>query len=73
MQEIDPELQQAILKPAGLFAEQVHQGFVAVDSIKGCIDEAGELVKAGIPEKQMLEVGKIDGLRKSSEGDLVRN
>jgi phosphoribosylformylglycinamidine synthase len=73
MQEIDPELLQAISKPAGLFAEQVYRCFVAVDSIKGCMDEAGELVEAGIPQKQMLEVGRIDRLRESSEGDLVRN
>jgi phosphoribosylformylglycinamidine synthase len=72
MQEIDPELLQAITKPAGLFADQLYRGCVAVDSIKGCMDEAGELVKAGITEKQMLEVGRIDGSREGSEKENLQ-
>ncbi|CAN9083314.1 unnamed protein product [Alternaria alternata] len=63
MQEIDPELLKHITNPSGPFASQVHQGYITVDSIKGCMDEAGELVAAGLKPEQMLEAGKIDGLR----------
>ena len=63
MQEIDPELLTQITTPSGPFAPQVHNACIVVDSIKGCMDEAGELVKAGIATEKMLEVGKIDGLR----------
>ncbi|EUC44773.1 hypothetical protein COCMIDRAFT_5909 [Bipolaris oryzae ATCC 44560] len=63
MQEIDPDLLSQITSPSGLFASQVHNACIAVDSIKGCMDEAGELVKADIATERMIEVGKIDGLR----------
>ena len=63
MQEIDPELLKHITNPSGPFASQVHQGYITVDSIKGCMDEAGELVAAGLKPEQMREAGKIDGLR----------
>lgn len=65
MQEIDPVLLNQITDPSGPFTSQVHNGCIAVDSIKGCMDEAGELVKAGIVTDKMLEVGKMDGLRES--------
>ena len=64
MQEIDPELLKNLSNPSGSFASQVYQGLITVDSIKGCMDEAGELVAAGLKPEQMLEVGKVDGLRK---------
>ncbi|KAI4636021.1 hypothetical protein J4E83_000975 [Alternaria metachromatica] len=64
MQEIDPELLDNISNPSGLYASQVYQALITVDSIKGCMDEAGELVAAGLKPEQMLEVGKVDGLRK---------
>jgi ornithine cyclodeaminase/alanine dehydrogenase-like protein (mu-crystallin family) len=64
MREIDPELLKHISNPSGPFASQVHQTSIAVDSIKGCMDEAGELVAAGLKQEQMLEAGRIDGLRK---------
>jgi ornithine cyclodeaminase/alanine dehydrogenase-like protein (mu-crystallin family) len=63
MVEIDPELLQTITDPAGFFSSQVYQASVAVDSIKGCMDEAGELVNAGLKAEQMLEVGQIDKMR----------
>lgn len=64
MQEIDPCLLKHIGDPSGPFASQVHQTSISVDSIKGCMDEAGELVAAGLKAEQMLEVGKMDELRK---------
>lgn len=67
MQEIDPVLLSQITDPSGLFASQVHNGCIAVDSIKGCLDEAGELVKAQIATEKMLEVGKIEGLREADD------
>ena len=65
MQEIDPELLKNLSNPSGSFASQVYQGLITVDSIKGCMYEAGELVAAGLKPEQMLEVGKVDGLRKN--------
>ena len=67
MQEIDPELLKNLSNPSGSFASQVYQGLINVDSIKGCMDEAGELVAAGLKPEQMLEVGKVDGLRKDDD------
>ncbi|KAI4650399.1 hypothetical protein J4E93_002755 [Alternaria ventricosa] len=67
MQEIDPHLLEQISNPSGLFASRVYQGLITVDSIKGCMDEAGELVAAGLKPEQMLEVGKVDGLRNDDE------
>ncbi|KAG9193158.1 mannosyltransferase [Alternaria panax] len=64
MQEIDPELLKYITNPSGPFASQVHQASVTVDSIQGCMDEAGELVAAGLRAEQMLEAGKLDELGK---------
>ncbi|KAI4937662.1 hypothetical protein J4E85_000097 [Alternaria conjuncta] len=64
MQEIDPELLKNLSNPSGSFASHVYQTLITVDSIKGCMDEAGELVAAGLKPEQMLEVGKVDGLRK---------
>jgi len=67
MQEIDPELLKNLSNSSGSFASQVYQGLINVDSIKGCMDEAGELVAAGLKPEQMLEVGKVDGLRKDDD------
>jgi len=64
MQEIDPELLKNLSNPSGSFASHVYQALITVDSIKGCMDEAGELVAAGLESEQMLEVGKVDGLTK---------
>lgn len=65
MQEIDPELLKIIVDPQGLFKDQVYQGKVAVDSVEGCLAEAGELDRAEIRAEGMLEVGKIQDLRAS--------
>jgi phosphoribosylformylglycinamidine synthase len=72
MQEIDPELLRAITKNDGPFASQVYKSCIAVDSIKGCMAEAGELVSGGVKEEQMLEVGRIDGLREGNDGEEVK-
>jgi phosphoribosylformylglycinamidine synthase len=72
MAEIDPELLQSIITPSDPFASQVYNSCIVVDSIKGCMDEAGELLKAGLEGEQMLEVGKIDGLREGSEKEEVQ-
>lgn len=59
MAEIDPELLKDIVDPSGSFATQVWGGHISVDSRDGCLQEAGELVSAGIDPKKMLEVGNI--------------
>jgi ornithine cyclodeaminase/alanine dehydrogenase-like protein (mu-crystallin family) len=62
MQELDPELLRAVADPGSVFANQGWRGCVAVDSVEGCLTEAGELVKAGVEEEKMIEVGKIQDL-----------
>ncbi|KAF4460304.1 hypothetical protein FALBO_12914 [Fusarium albosuccineum] len=60
MQEIDPELLKQVVDPKGIFASVGYQGgSVAVDSRDGCLQEAGELVKAEIPTDKMLEIGQL--------------
>lgn len=59
MQEIDPEYLRIVVDPKSQFAAQVHGSVVAVDTKSGCVQEAGELVKAGINENTMREVGEI--------------
>lgn len=69
MQEIDPELLKVVAGPEGVFKEQVWRGKVAVDSVEGCLSEAGELDKAGIKRDDMLEVGKIQEMRSNGSPD----
>ncbi|KAM0723028.1 hypothetical protein Q7P37_001226 [Cladosporium fusiforme] len=60
MQEIDPVLLQNIADPTISSPFPSYKGgVIAVDSIEGCLQEAGELVKAGLPTDRMLEVGEI--------------
>ncbi|POR32793.1 Uncharacterized protein TPAR_07005 [Tolypocladium paradoxum] len=59
MAEIDPELLKAVTDQSSVFSSQVWNGLVTVDTSEGCLEEAGELVKAGITASQMLEVGHI--------------
>jgi ornithine cyclodeaminase/alanine dehydrogenase-like protein (mu-crystallin family) len=49
--------------PSGIFSQQVWKGHITVDSREGCLQEAGELVSAGIDPIKMLEVGEICGLK----------
>jgi ornithine cyclodeaminase/alanine dehydrogenase-like protein (mu-crystallin family) len=60
MQEIDPQLLQTLTSSASTLPFPTHKGgVIAVDSIEGCLSEAGELVKAGVSVEQMLEVGAV--------------
>ncbi|KAL1850946.1 hypothetical protein VTK73DRAFT_9592 [Phialemonium thermophilum] len=59
MMEIDTELLQAVADPSGVFSTHVWKGTVAVDTRDGCVQEAGELVAAGIRPDQMVELGEI--------------
>lgn len=71
MQEIDPDLLKEVANPQGVFSNQSWKGLIAVDSADGCLEEAGELVAAGISREQMLEVGQIhtDMEQQSSSAD----
>lgn len=69
MQEIDPGLLRTITSSEGVFSSQIYQGCISVDSVKGCLDEAGELVAAGIRPDQMLEVGKVEEMRRKGSPD----
>lgn len=60
MQEIDPQLLQTITGSSSTLPFPTYKGgVIAVDSIEGCLKEAGELVKAGVSVEKMLEVGAI--------------
>nr|POF14365.1 uncharacterized protein CFP56_03389 [Quercus suber] len=59
MAEIDPQLLKAMVDPSGIFSRQVWDGNIVVDTREGCLQEAGELVSAGIDRSKMLEVGQI--------------
>lgn len=60
MQEIDPQLLQTLTDPSSPLPFPAYKGgVISVDSIQGCLSDAGELVKAGIPVKRMLEVGAL--------------
>ncbi|KAH8745362.1 ornithine cyclodeaminase [Diaporthe sp. PMI_573] len=63
MKEVDPELLKTVVDPSGLLSGQVWRGRIAVDSIEGCLKEAGELIAGGIRANQMLEVGQIEDVR----------
>ncbi|KAH6643224.1 ornithine cyclodeaminase [Boeremia exigua] len=66
MAEIDPELLKHIVNPSGIFSKQVWEGRITVDTRDGCLQEAGELVSAGIDPDKMLEVGQIAGSKDNS-------
>ncbi|KAG4262977.1 hypothetical protein FPRO04_11751 [Fusarium proliferatum] len=73
MQEIDPELLKQVINPAGPFASVGYQGgSVAVDSREGCLQEAGELVKAEIPTDKMLETGQLFQKKNTENPDDLR-
>lgn len=60
MQEIDPQLLQTLIDSSGTLPFPTYKsGVISVDSIQGCLSEAGELVKAGVPVERMLEVGSL--------------
>ncbi|KAI5456920.1 hypothetical protein BGZ63DRAFT_395106 [Mariannaea sp. PMI_226] len=60
MQEIDPEFLKQVVDPTGVLADSAYRsGSIAVDTLSGCLQEAGELVKAEIPTEKLLEVGRL--------------
>lgn len=68
MQEIDPQLLQTLTNPSSASPFPTYKGgVISVDSIDGCIKEAGGLVKAGVPVERMLEVGALLQEKASSE------
>lgn len=67
MQEIDPDFLKVVVDKTGQLAGHVHGGVVAVDTKAGCMSEAGELVKAGINETTMREVGELLNSKERSE------
>lgn len=63
MAEIDPELLKSVADTTSIFASQVWEGRIVVDSRGGCLKEAGELVTAEISANQTLELGQIHHAR----------
>ncbi|KAF4996630.1 hypothetical protein FGRMN_4376 [Fusarium graminum] len=73
MQEIDPELLKQVVNTDGPFGSFGYNGSVAVDSRDGCLQEAGELVKAEVPTDKMLEVGQLFQTKNTENpGDLTK-
>lgn len=68
MAEIDPELLKTVVSPPGILLDHVQCGHIIVGSRDGCLQDAGELFKAGIGSTNMLEISQI--LR---EGGMVRH
>ncbi|KAH6989094.1 hypothetical protein BKA56DRAFT_611378 [Ilyonectria sp. MPI-CAGE-AT-0026] len=60
MQEIDPELLKLVVDPSSVFASSAYKGgIISVDTLEGCLQEAGELVKAELSNDKFLEIGWI--------------
>ena len=60
MQEIDPQLLQILTDPSSNLPFPTYKGgVISVDSIAGCLSEAGELAKAEVSVERMLEVGAL--------------
>jgi hypothetical protein len=60
MQELDPQLLQDLTDQSTFFPFPTYKGgVVIVDSIKSCLKEAEEIVKAELPVDWMLELGRI--------------
>lgn len=74
MQEIDPDLLRLVVDPSSVFSKVAYKnGIVSVDSRDGCLQEAGELVKADISPEKMLEIGSIFKTRETDKPeDLER-
>ena len=72
MCELAPEiLKQAVQKP---HANHHHKhattaGVVVVDSVTGCLREAGEIAQAGIRPEEMVELGELVMLRREAIRD----
>lgn len=76
MQEVDPEFLRLVVDPSSVLsataagsATTYRGGVVAVDSRGGCLQEAGELVKAGISPDKMAEVGRLLHAKSDAGGD----
>jgi ornithine cyclodeaminase/alanine dehydrogenase-like protein (mu-crystallin family) len=60
MQEIDPELlKDTVSSECPAPFPRYKGGVIAVDTVEGCLQEAGELVKAGLGADRLVEVGLI--------------
>ena len=70
MQEIDPQLLQILTESSSTLPFPTYKGgVIVVDSVEGCLKEAGELVKAGVPVEKMLEVGAVLQEKASNDAD----
>lgn len=76
MQEIDPALLRTVTSRDSPFSGASYHptnetagdgGIIVVDTREGCALEAGELVKAGIEEEHIVEVGELTHVLESGE------
>lgn len=70
MEEVDSEYIKQIIDPTSVLADSAFRGgIVTVDTREGCLQEAGELVKAGVPPEKMVDVGRI--FEEKDSGDAL--
>lgn len=60
MAELAPELLKEVVNASGVFAGQVWNGKIVVDTTDGCLEEAGELVQAGLDSDQLFNMGALE-------------
>lgn len=70
MHELDPEYLKQIIDPDSVLSGSAFRGgFVTVDTKEGCLQEAGELVSAGVTAEKMLDIGSI--FQEKESGDAT--
>lgn len=73
MQEIDPEYLKLVADPASDLAGAAYKGgVITVDSLEGCLAEAGELVKAEIPTTKLVEIGRLLDPESTANADELK-
>jgi ornithine cyclodeaminase/alanine dehydrogenase-like protein (mu-crystallin family) len=70
MCEIPPEVILQAVAPAHGHHHHKHAqqgGAIVVDSVEGCMREAGELIQAGVRSDEVVELGELVMLRRDAE------
>ena len=74
MCEVEPEvLAYAVRDSRGgrhMHKHAVNGGAVVVDSLEGCLREAGEVIAAGLGPEQLVEVGELIMVRKAERREV---
>lgn len=69
MREIDGDLiRRAIPSQQDHRSDRIPQGLLIVDSRESCLQEAGELIQAGVKGKDIHEIGELITIDRDGEG-----